>query len=148
MQSNTFFSFSFSFFFFRTKNPVSTHGDTIIHSLCSHERSYPGLWKACQTVKSWSKHKRFKRTLISFNTDTQYANFRGTPLYLISIFGVWNLELGFEMRQVEEFSQTDRQRIPEKWIDETERVQTKRFNTTFKNFQKPLAWGWEGEMNT
>ena len=25
--------------------------------------------------------KRFKRTLIYFNTDTQYANFRGNPLY-------------------------------------------------------------------
>ena len=24
---------------------------------------------------------RFKRTLIYFNTDTQYANFRGNPLY-------------------------------------------------------------------
>ena len=25
--------------------------------------------------------KRFKRMLIYFNTDTQYANFRGNPLY-------------------------------------------------------------------
>ena len=25
--------------------------------------------------------KRFKRTLIYFNTDTQYAHFRGNPLY-------------------------------------------------------------------
>ena len=28
--------------------------------------------------------KRFKRTLIYFNTDTQYANFRGNPLYQAS----------------------------------------------------------------
>ena len=28
-----------------------------------------------------SKHKRFKRTLIYFDTDTQYANLRGNPLF-------------------------------------------------------------------
>ena len=28
--------------------------------------------------------KRFKRTLIYFNTDTQYAHFRGNPLYQVT----------------------------------------------------------------
>ena len=28
-----------------------------------------------------SNTKRFKRTLICFNTDTQFAKFRGNPLY-------------------------------------------------------------------
>ena len=32
--------------------------------------------------------KRFKRTLIYFNTDTQYANFRGNPLYQASSHSV------------------------------------------------------------
>ena len=32
--------------------------------------------------------KRFKRTLIYFNTDTQYANFRGNPLYQAKKQGV------------------------------------------------------------
>ena len=45
--------------------------------------------------------KRFKRTLISFNTDTQYAHFQGNPLYQatkqhltdkqISLFGAWKI---------------------------------------------------------
>ena len=28
--------------------------------------------------------KRFKQTLIYFNTDTRYANFRGNPLYQVT----------------------------------------------------------------
>ena len=34
-----------------------------------------------EVLQSDPNTKRFKRTLIYFNTDTQYANFRGNPLY-------------------------------------------------------------------
>ena len=32
-------------------------------------------------LKQDANIKKFKRTLIYFNTDTQYAHFRGNPLY-------------------------------------------------------------------
>ena len=53
----------------------------------------PAIWRGCRKQqtqnlkhngcyrsKTKSKHKRFKRTLICFNTDTHYAHFRGNPL--------------------------------------------------------------------
>ena len=119
-------------------------------------------------VKLWNldpNTKRFKRLFILTRTHSMQI-FGEIPLFLFSVLlllyiyyyyyffffwgggGGWNLELGFEFLQVEEFSQTDRQRIQDKWIDETERMLTKRFKITFQNFQKLLAWGWEGEMNT
>ena len=42
------------------------------------------LYKAFSENNSWVQNpntNRFKRTLIYFNTDTQYAHFRGNPLY-------------------------------------------------------------------
>ena len=41
------------------------------------EEAWSGQAEATQDLNT----KRFKRTLIYFNTDTQYANFRGNPLY-------------------------------------------------------------------
>jgi len=34
-----------------------------------------------------------------------------------------------------DISQTGRQRIPDRWSDETERVLTERFQTMFRNFE-------------
>ena len=42
-----------------------------------------------------------------------------------------------------DISQTDRQRIPDRWSDETVRAPIKRFQFTFWNFQKLLVSGSE-----
>ena len=52
----------------------------------------------------------------------------------------WDLNLD----KVGEISQTGRQRIPDRWSDETERVLTERFQITFRNFLKLLSRGSEG----
>ena len=55
-----------------------------------------------------------------------------------------SLELGFKFRQSGKIWQTGRQRFPDRWIDETERALTNRFQITFRKFQKLLAWGFKG----
>ena len=52
----------------------------------------------------------------------------------------WDLNLD----KVGEISQTGRQRIPDRWSDETEPMLTERFQITFWNFLKLLSRGSEG----
>ena len=46
------------------------------------------------------------------------------------------LELGFEFRHSGKISQTDRQQIPDRWSEETERALTKSFKLTFRMLKK------------
>ena len=47
-----------------------------------------------------------------------------------------SLELSFELGKSGEIPQTGRQRIPDRWSDESESALTKRFRFTFRDFQK------------
>ena len=65
-----------------------------------------------------------------------------TPVYYA--YSVRSLSLSFvtevfELRQSGEIWQIGRQRIPDRWSDETEKAFTERFKITSRNLQKLLA---------
>ena len=47
-----------------------------------------------------------------------------------------SFELGFEVRQDGEIPQAGRQRIPDRWGNETERTVVSRFEAVFRDFQE------------
>ena len=52
-----------------------------------------------------------------------------------------SLGLGFELRQSWNSSQTGRQRVPDRWSDEAERVLTNRFQITSVSFSRLRTGG-------
>ena len=46
-----------------------------------------------------------------------------------------SFELSFELREGGEILQTGRQRIPDRWSDETEKTLANRFQTALRDFQ-------------
>ena len=55
------------------------------HAILSTTAAATTTTTTTTTNKQDPNTKRFKRTLLYFNTDTHYANFRGNPLYQATI---------------------------------------------------------------
>lgn len=95
-----------------------------------------------QNKNSVGQHTSFSRIYAATRRHTHDLSSQGCFTRVcekVCSFKQESLELGFEFRQSGKIWQTGRQRFPDRWIDETERALTNRFQITFRNFQKLLA---------